>query len=63
MINNPQEYSNIDDLISQIKQEKIKQKTPPVAYSNSADNATDDLLNQFKYDVKKQKEQEKNHAP
>ncbi len=61
MINNPQEYSNIDYLISQVKQEKIKQKTPPIEYSNSANHSTDDLLNQFKSDFKKQKEQEKKY--
>jgi flagellar biosynthesis GTPase FlhF len=59
MVDNHQKNDNIDDLISQIKQEKINKKIQSVPQSDRRQDPTDDLLKQLKSDFKKQKEQEK----
>ena len=48
MINKPQQESNIDDLINQIKDQHSNKKKESMDKSNHQPNSTDNLLQRFK---------------
>lgn len=58
MINNSQNNSKIDDLISQIKQEKINKTEQSVKEVNNQTSSTDNLLEKLKSDYQKHQKQE-----
>ncbi len=58
MINNPQNNSKIDDLISQIKAEKINKTKQSVKEVNNQPSSTDNLLEKLKSDYQKHQKQE-----
>lgn len=58
MIDNFPEKSKIDDLISQIKQEKINKTEQSVKEVNNQTSSTDNLLEKLKSDYQKHQKQE-----
>ncbi|MGK7940592.1 MAG: hypothetical protein AB4062_10680 [Crocosphaera sp.] len=58
MINNSKQESKIDDLISQIKQEKINKTKQSVKEVNNQPSSTDNLLEKMKSNYQKHQKQE-----
>ena len=60
MIDHPQEDSNLDDLINQIKHQHNNKEKKSMDTSNYQSNSTDNLLEQFKSELKQQQHSDQN---